>query len=66
MASVKAKINALKKDEISEFLANKKIVIENFELDSEDILVKGNYEVLKEEYLMLDGADEFCVVLDIR
>lgn len=66
MASVKAKINALNKEQISDFLAHKKIVIEGFELDSEDILVKGNYEVLKEEYLMLDGADDFCVVLDVR
>lgn len=35
-------------------------------MNEEDLLVKSNYEELKESYLMLSGEDDFCVVLDTR
>jgi hypothetical protein len=35
-------------------------------MNDEDLLIKSNYEELKENYLMLSGEDDFCVVLDTR
>lgn len=47
-------------------MKTKKIHIEGYDLDEEDMIVKGNYEVLKDEFLLLDGADDFCVILDTK
>jgi hypothetical protein len=40
--------------------------VEGFLLTEEEILVKANYEVMKEAHLMLNGEDDFCIVLDTR
>lgn len=50
-------------EQIESFNANGTITIEGFQLDSEDIIIKGNYNNLSAN-LMVDGESDFCVILD--
>lgn len=66
MGKVSKAVKAMTKDQIERFLSEKSVTLEGHVLTQEELIVKGSYAPLKEDFLLLDGEDDFCVVLDSR